>query len=142
MSLPVLVAIVVVGITLCVVAVHFTGGSRQAALEAAEDAARRFGEDFPDEVIRTVRLTSDKRTAFLELDGNRTGIVQTIGDRFLTRVVTPQDMSAETVEPGILSIRFNDFTWPGGRFAFADADAAGAVIHLLQGTSAEFALGA
>lgn len=69
-------------------------------------------------------------------------IVQTIGDRFLTRIVTPQDMSAETVEPGILSIRFKDFTWPGGQFAFADADDAGAVIQVLQGTSAESALGA
>jgi type II secretory pathway pseudopilin PulG len=142
MSLPVLVAIVVVGIALCVVAVHFTGGSRQAALEAAEDAARRFGEDFPDEAIRAIRLTSDKRTAFLELDGKRTGIVQAVGDRFLTRIFTPQDISAVTAEPGVVSIRFRDFTWAGGRFAFADADDAGKVIQALQPTAAESTLGA
>lgn len=142
MSLPLLVAIVVVGIALCVVAVHLTGGSRPATFAAVEDAARRFGEDFPDETIRTIRLTSDKRTAFLELDGNRTGIVQAIGDRFLTRIVTQQDISAATVERGILSIRFKDFTWSGGRFTFADAGDAGRVIQALQPTEAESRLGA
>lgn len=142
MSLPVLVAIVVVGIALCVVAVHFTGGSRPATLEAVEDAAHRFGEDFPDEAIRVIRLTSDKRTAFLELDGDRMGIVQAIGDRFLTRIITPQDISAATVERGVVAIRFRDFTWSGGRFAFADADAAGQVLQALQASAAESSLGA
>ncbi|MEP9398158.1 hypothetical protein [Mesorhizobium sp. KR2-14] len=133
MSLPVLVAIVVVGISLCVVAVHLTGGSRLATLEGAEDAVRHFHQDFPDEAIRTVRLTADRRTAFMELDGGRTGIVQTFGDRFLTRIITPQEVaSALHAGPGVVSIRFRDFTWSGGRFAFAEDQDAGAVLQGLQ----------
>jgi len=133
MSLPVLVAIVVVGISLCVVAVHLTGGSRLATLEHADDAARHFHQDFPDEAVRKVRLTADRCTAFMELDGGRTGIVQTFGDRFLTRIITPPDVaSALLAGPGVVSIRFRDFTWSGGRFAFADPRDAGAVLQVLQ----------
>ncbi|MDH6229707.1 hypothetical protein M2281_000279 [Mesorhizobium soli] len=134
MSLPVLIAIVVVGIALCVAAVHFTGGSKQATLAAEDDAMRRFGEDFPDETIFRVRLTEDRRTAFLVLDGNRTGIVQTIGDRFLTRIITPPDIdSIEFGRSAKLSIRFKDFTWGGGQFAFGAAHDAGAVLQALGG---------
>ncbi|MEP9371640.1 hypothetical protein [Mesorhizobium sp. KR1-2] len=133
MSLPVLVAIVVVGISLCVVAVHFTGGSKWATLDGADDALRHFQQDFPDEAVRKVRLTADRRTAFMELDGGRSGIVQTFGDRFLTRIVTPPDVvSASLAEPSVVSIRFRDFTWAGGRFAFADARDASAVLKAIE----------
>jgi len=47
MSLPVLVAIVVLGIALSVAAVHFTGGSKTATLIDPDQASRRFAEDFP-----------------------------------------------------------------------------------------------
>ena len=49
MSLPVLVALVVVGIALSVAAVHFTGGTTIATLANADQALARFAEDFPDE---------------------------------------------------------------------------------------------
>ena len=48
MSLPVLVALVVVGIALSVLAVHFTGGSKIATLAGADQALSRFADDFPD----------------------------------------------------------------------------------------------
>jgi len=135
MSLPVLVAIVVVGIALCVLAVHLTGGSKEAAISAADDAIRRFGEDFPDETIWTVRLTADGRTAFLELDGDRTGIVQTFGDKFLTRIITQSDVASLTApDPMSLSIRLRDFTWAGGDFTFSDQADAAAVRNVLRPT--------
>lgn len=133
MSLPVLVAIVVVGISLCVAAVHFTGGSKWATFAGVDDALRHFHQDFPDESVRKVRLTADRRTAFMELDAGRTGIVQTFGDGFLTRIVTaPEVVSAALAGPDAVSIRFRDFTWTGGRFAFADAHDASAVLQALQ----------
>ncbi|WP_348524655.1 hypothetical protein [Mesorhizobium huakuii] len=46
MSLPVLVAIVVLGIALSVAAVHFTGGSKAATLANPDQALHRFAEDF------------------------------------------------------------------------------------------------
>ena len=125
MSLPVLVALVVVGIALSVLAVHFTGGSKIATLADADQALSRFADDFPDEKVATVRLTADARTAFLDLGQGRCGIVHSVGDCFLTRIVTPHEIRAIKVdEDGALSLRLADFTWKGGRFAFADkADA-------------------
>lgn len=121
MSLPVLVALVVFGIALSVAAVHFTGGTKTAALAGADQALSRFAEDFPDEVATKVRLTADGRTAFLDLGRGRTGIVHSIGDCFLTRIVTAGDIVALDVDDGgAISLKLADFTWKGGRFVFAD----------------------
>ena len=79
-----------------------------------------------------MRLKSDRHAAFFELDLQRCGIVQSIGDRFLTRIVTPRDVLALAREGNAVSLRMNDFTWKGGRFVFAyEADAG--VTAALQG---------
>ncbi|WP_256750570.1 hypothetical protein [Mesorhizobium sp. Mes31] len=93
MSLPVLVAIVVLGIALSVAAVHFTGGSKTAALAGPDQALTRFAEDFPDDIATRVRLTADARTAFLDIGQGRIGIVHGIGDCFLTRASSRLAMS-------------------------------------------------
>lgn len=125
MSLPVLVALVVFGIALSVAAVHFTGGTRTATLADADQASSRFAEDFPDETATAIRLTKDGRTAFLDLERGRAGIVHSIGDCFLTRIITASDIAALDVDDsGAILLKLADFTWKGGRFAFADrADA-------------------
>ncbi|MDX8532502.1 hypothetical protein RFM41_29170 [Mesorhizobium sp. VK25A] len=133
MSLPVLVVLVVFGIALSVAAVHFTGGTTTATLAGADQALARFAEDFPDERPGVVWLTADNRTAFLELGPQRCGIVQSIGDCFLTRIVTPHDILAVTTEGTAVSVRLNDFTWKGGNFVFADEAGALAVAAALQG---------
>ncbi|RJT30409.1 hypothetical protein D3227_30075 [Mesorhizobium waimense] len=121
MSLPVLVALVVFGIAQSVAAVHFTGGTKSATLAGADQALSRFAEDFPDEVATTVRLTVDARTAFLDLGRGRTGIVHSIGDCFLTRIVTASDIVALDVDDGgAILLKLADFTWKGGHFAVAD----------------------
>ncbi|TPI83452.1 hypothetical protein [Mesorhizobium sp. B2-8-9] len=132
MSLPVLVVLVVFGIALSVAAVHFTGGTTTATLAGADHALARFAEDFPDERPGSIRLTADSHAAFLDLGPQRCGIVRSIGDCFLTRIVTPQDILALTREGNVVSLRLNDFTWKGGRFAFADETGALAVAAALQ----------
>jgi hypothetical protein len=132
MSLPVLVVLVVVGIALSVAAVHFTGGTTTATLAGADQALARFTEDFPDERPGAVRLTADNHTAFLDLGAQRCGIVQSIGDCFLTRIVTPQDLLALAREGDAVSLRLKGFTWKGGRFAFANEADARAVAAALQ----------
>lgn len=127
MSLPILVAMVVVGITAAVLAVHFTGGSRKATIVDADHAARLFNADFPNERPAAARLTNEAQSAFMDLTGGRIGIVQAFGDGYFTRIVTPADVASVQVrDPAILSVRFRDFTWTGGHFHFAeraDADA-------------------
>lgn len=132
MSLPVLVVLVVFGIALSVAAVHFTGGTITATLAGADQAVARFAEDFPDERPQAVWLTADRHSAFLELGRQRCAIVQSIGDCFLTRIVAPHDVSALAREGNAVSFRLNDFTWKGGKFAFADETGAQAVAAALQ----------
>jgi type II secretory pathway pseudopilin PulG len=133
MSLPVLVAIVVFGIALSVAAVHFTGGSRKARLADAQQARDRFAQDYPDERATAVRLTSDGQSAFLEFGNGRLGIVQAIGDCFLTRLVAPDDVAVlAAADANTITLRLADFTWKGGRFTFADAADAKSVLDLLQ----------
>lgn len=140
MSLPVLVAIVVLGIALSVAAVHLTGGSEMAALAGADQALRRFAEDFPDETTATVRLTADGRTAFLEIGRGRIGIVHGIGDRFLTRIVASQDVVVSSAdETNTILLRLKDFTWRGGRFRFAGAADAQALLSALAPQHRNFA---
>lgn len=133
MSLPVLVAIVALGIALSVAAVHFTGGSKTATLAGADQALSRFAEDYPDEMTATIRLTADAKTAFLELGRGRIGIVHSIGDCFLTRIVTAADTKVSSAdEANTILMRLTDFTWKGGRFRFASAADAQALLKALE----------
>jgi hypothetical protein len=132
MSLPVLVAIVALGIALSVAAVHFTGGSKTATLADADQALIRFAEDYPDEMAATVRLTADAKTAFLDLGRGRIGIVHSIGDCFLTRIVTAADTKVSSAdEANTMLLRLTDCTWKGGRFRFANAGDAHALLNAL-----------
>ena len=133
MSLPVLVAIVAFGIALSVAAVHFTGGSKTATLSGADHAVSRFAEDFPDEVVAAARLTADARTAFLDVGRGRFGIVHSIGDGFLTRIVSPGDVVVLNAgDANTVSLRLADFTWKGGRFRFASATDALSLLEALE----------
>lgn len=133
MSLPILVAIVAVGIALTVAAVHFTGGGKTAEIAGADDARQIFLADFPDEQTGDVIVTTDRKSAFLTLERGRMGIVQSFGDGFFTRIASAKDIAAVSVrEPGILTMRFRDFTWTGGHFHFADMGAARSVEIVLD----------
>ncbi|MEO9615809.1 MAG: hypothetical protein ABJG86_05590 [Nitratireductor sp.] len=132
MSLPVLVAIVVIGIAAVVVAVHATGGTREAELANEAEARRRFGEDFPNETVAEVIMTTPPTAAFLLLDGTGTGIVQAVGMHFLTRVVRPADLAAVDADGATLGLKSRDFTWSGGRFRFAGAPEAHRIAQRLS----------
>ncbi|UVK45743.1 hypothetical protein BPNPMPFG_001306 [Mesorhizobium sp. AR07] len=133
MSLPLLVAIVALGIALSVASVHLTGGSKTATLTGTDQAISRFAEDFPDEIATMVRLTADARTAFLDIERGRVGIVHSIGDCFLTRIVISRDiMALAGDDANTVSFRLADFTWKGGRFRFASAADAQGVLKALE----------
>lgn len=133
MSLPILVAIVAIGICLTVAAVHFTGGSKRATVADASQARRIFLRDFPDEQVGRVIVTADHVSAFLGLDRGRTGVVQSLGDGFITRIVDTADVaSVRLLDPVTVSLRFRDFTWRGGDFCFADKETAAAIVAALD----------
>lgn len=137
MSLTLLVVMVVAGVGGVVLAVHLSGGSVAARLADEEAALARFFIDYPDAGVRAVRLTRDGKTAFLALADGRVGIVQAVGDKFLTRVIAGPDLAGAPVAEGAtLELRLRDFTWPGGTFVFAgerEARAAAAMLDGLRG---------
>lgn len=134
MSLPILIALVVVGITVGVLAVHLTGGSKRSAIADADHASRLFSADFPKERLGCTYLTSDNQSAFIEMSDDRVGIVQSFGDGFFTRIVNAGDVASVRLrDPAILSIRFRDFTWTGGHFHFANRPVAEAFAARLGG---------
>lgn len=133
MSLPILVALVAVGISLTVAAVHFTGGSTVSSIRDGGHALALFAADFPDEQPVEPVLTRDRHSAFMALPEGRIGIVQSFGDGFFTRIVSPADIAqARLREPATIFIRFRDFTWTGGNFTFDGGDAARRILASLQ----------
>lgn len=136
MSLPILVAIVVVGIVLTVAAVHFTGGSKVSTIADVEHARQLFFADHPDARPGRVEITVDRHSAFLELPDGRIGIIQSFGDGFFTRIVSSGDIARIKLrEPATLSIRFRDFSWTGGHFTFAAESIARALQAALDPTA-------
>ena len=133
MSLPVLAVLVVLGIAGIVLGIHATGGTVNARFADASAALARFAEDFPEETVGGVILTAHGSAAFVALAGGRTGIVQAIGDRFLTRIHTPGEDFVTPLGPTGLAIRTGDFTWRGARHAFASAAARDRVAGRLTG---------
>lgn len=134
MSLPLLATLVVVGISLIVLAIHLTGGTRSAGLADETDALARFGRDFPSIATAAVHMTREGSDAFIELADGRVGLVHGFGDRFLTRVLAPADIAScrRRSEAGLL-LRLKDFTYGGGAFEFADGAVADRVAALLAG---------
>ena len=119
MSLLLLGPLVVAGIALVVAAVHFTGGSKVATIRDPAHALSLFLTDFPNEKPGAPELTSEGHSAFMSLTGDRTGIVQSFGDGFFTRVIAASDIAQIRLSrPGVVTIRFRDFTWTGGNFHF------------------------
>ena len=128
MSLLVLAAVVVAGIGLIVAAVHLSGGSTGAVVADANAARECFALDFPDRTVRSVHLTRDRLSAFLALDDGRVGVVQVVGGKFLTRLASAASVvGAPRVRQDQVTIRFRDFTWPGGTFTFESEGEAEAV---------------
>lgn len=131
MSLPVLAALVVIGVGMIVAAIHFTGGSRGASLDTPEAARERFAIDFPSLAIGRTHVTIDRRSAFLEVADGRVGLVHAVGAKFLTRLYGPVDVTSlrRSGESAVL-IRFSDFTFPGARFEFENSADADRVAHI------------
>ncbi|MBX3574903.1 MAG: hypothetical protein KF694_21345 [Mesorhizobium sp.] len=132
MSLPVLAALVVIGVGMIVAAIHFTGGSRGASLATPDAARSRFAIDFPSLTIGRTHVTIDRRSAFLEVAEGRVGLVHAVGAKFLTRLYGPADVTSlrRSGESAVL-IRFSDFTFPGARFEFENSADADRVAHIL-----------
>lgn len=137
MSLGALVFVVVIGIGLVVAAVHYSGGSRQAAERDTGGAILEFGRAFPTEAIRSVILTADGNAAFLRLADDRTGFLQSMGKHYVARIIDPGQITASPLPSGLgMKILFRESTLKGGDYRFRTAQEAAEVSLWLVGSYA------
>lgn len=123
--------LVAAGISFIVGLVHVTGGSRKARLENADAALRRFAEDFPEAAATAVVLTRAGDAAILGLSGGA-GVVQAVGDCFLTRLLKPGEVNKLAVSGASVDAAFADFTFPKARWMFAGPDEATRAFGVLK----------
>lgn len=137
MPLPILGALVVLGIGGLVLLVHLLGGSKRLSYE--DDAAAREAllTDYPHARIRQTVLTDDQRAALFEL-AEGVGFAAPFGEGRLTRVMGPDDVSGVDDDPDGLTIRLKDYTAPRLTVRLANAEARAAwKARLMTGGEAE-----
>ena len=102
--LPVLLALVVVGVSLSAGLIHWVGWSAEAVLDEA--AVRRLlALDAPDEAVLDVALATDQRSALVSLETG-SAVVFVLGDRLVSRRL-PEAVRIETY-PERLRLRLPD----------------------------------
>lgn len=141
MPLPVLVAVVAGGVTLVVLMVHLTGGSRIAEIAGEEAALHRFLIDYPEAEVGRCIVSSDCRDAVLELSDGHVGLVHAVGSNYLTRFVNRGEMAAlpSAKEAGVVDLVTGDITWPRAHMHFADSETARTVAGMFASTLDETA---
>lgn len=122
MSLAILVPLVIVGVSLVIATIHFSGLSKRARIEDEAAARARYAFDYPLDHVASVDLTGDRRAAFLMLADGAVGIVQCFGDRYVTERLLAGGSARVDMQDGALAIAGTDLTWAGGIYRFDDAE--------------------
>lgn len=131
MSLPVLLAAIVIGLFVVVVVLHSTGASRDVTIGNETTAIDAFREQYPFERVRRVLVDKTRETAFLELDGGGVGIVRVMGRNLVVRKVVPIEVSSITrTDPATVKLTFRDLAWSRVDAKFTTSDDAGAVMQM------------
>lgn len=123
MALWLLGLLVAGGISLIVYIVHAGGGSRPAVLADEGSVLGRWTDDFPEDLPLAIVMSADHKAAILQLKRS-TGLIVSVGDRFLTRTLVPADVNQVTVDGSTLELQLNDFTYRGGRWQFETTEQA------------------
>lgn len=137
MPLPILGALVVLGIGGLVLLVHFLGGSKRLRYEDEAAAGAALTADYPNTRIRQTVLADDQRAALFDL-AEGVGFAAPFGEGRLTRVLGPDDVSGVEDGPDGLTIRLKDYTAPRLTVRMANAEARAAwKARLMDGGKAQ-----
>jgi hypothetical protein len=121
MPLEIFVLITPLGIALVVLIIRYSGLSKTARIKGTKNAIDIFHRDFAGENVSDITtISSDQSATFIEMDkSGQLGLVEAIGDRFITRLLGSKDIASfeQYGENGLL-VRFHDFTHPKGQYEF------------------------
>lgn len=125
------------------------GGFTPAHLDSATDALARLKLDYPAFAEQETVIGGDGKSAIVVGTDGSIALVQAIGDRFLTRLLGPGDISALFLEPSDdvgeqrLRLRLNDVTNTAFKLVLAPQEDSAAwhkrlaVFHDMPGLSAQ-----
>lgn len=133
MSLAILVPLVVVGVSLVVLAIHFSGLSRPARIGSDEEVRARYAYDYPLDTVQSMDVTTDRRAAFLAVEGGVLGIVESFGDGYVTERLAPGADIDIATDGAAIRVRSGDVTWLGGTYSFDTVEQANRIAAIMAG---------
>ena len=119
MPLPLLGALVVLGIGGLVLLIHLLGWSKRPHYADAAEATAALLADYPNVEIRDVALADDGRAALFDL-AEGVGFAAPFGEGRLTRLITDDDVKKVDEAPDGLTIWLSDYTAPRLTIALTD----------------------
>ncbi len=105
--------------------------------EAGEDAGLaivEFGRAFPEEAIRAVVTTKDRRTVFLRLHDGKAGCMQAHGHHYACHLIEPGTVRVNSAGPRRLTVEYANAAFEGGTYEFRDEKEAAEVSLWLLGS--------
>ncbi|MDK1388170.1 hypothetical protein QN224_22425 [Sinorhizobium sp. 8-89] len=101
----------------------------------AGSAMVEFGRAFPDEAIRALHSTVDRKAIFLRLHDGKAGFIQSHGTHYVCHVIHPGKVRVNTSDSGRgLIVHFPDFAYLDNTFEFRTAAEAAEVSVWLLGS--------
>jgi len=92
-------------------------------LSGADQGMELFRMHFPD-AAGTATVAADRRSALVELQDGRIGLLERRGRRWNARMLTRRELSRVELErDGAIQLSFLDFGWPRATFRAADEEA-------------------
>ena len=110
-----------VGLLVVIAAIAAVGWGRGAKIADWRFAAERFGEDFPESETLSGTVSEDGKVALLEVQTGAQkaiGLVTVIGDKWSTRLLTPNQAKLEPCDRG-LKVSLDDVTYPKRKILLA-----------------------
>lgn len=101
----------------------------------AGSAMVEFGRAFPDEAIRALHSTADRKAIFLRLHDGKAGFIQSHGAHYVCHVIQPGKVRVNSSDSGRgLIVHFPDFAYLDNAFEFQNASEAAEVSLWLLGS--------
>ncbi|AHK44282.1 MULTISPECIES: hypothetical protein [Ensifer] len=101
----------------------------------AGSAMVEFGRAFPDEAIRALHSTADRKAIFLRLHDGKAGFIQSHGTHYVCHVIQPGKVRVNSSDSGRgLIVHFPDFAYLDNAFEFHNAAEAAEVSLWLLGS--------
>lgn len=101
----------------------------------AGSAMVEFGRAFPDEAIRALHSTADRKAIFLRLHDGKAGFIQSHGTHYVCHVIQPGKVRVNSSESGHgLIVHFPDFAYLDNAFEFHNPSEAAEVSLWLLGS--------